>query len=540
MAIEAKDSIYSTFAAAAARWGDRPFLHAPADAIGTPEAFDRDFGDAAEEVEALRRRYEILGYGFGHRIGLALDNHPQFFLHLLALNALGASVVPINSAMRAEELAAILGMADLDLVVSWPKHFGGFGTAQGIALCFVPLAPASLDGCPAASRPVRDGRAGADDEAAMLFTSGTTGRPKGCVLSNAYFTWIGDFYANLGGYCAFREGEDRILTPLPVNHMNAIACSFMAAIMTGSCLIQLDRFHASRWWRTVRETRASVIHYLGVMPAILLQRAEDEASGLPVRFGFGAGVDPRHHAAFETRFGFPLIEAWAMTETGAAAWITANREPRHVGTRCFGKAPAHLEARVADDKGNALADGEAGELLVRARGDDPRLHFFTAYYKDAAATDEAWAGGWFHTGDVVRRDAEGNFYFVDRNKNIVRRSGENIAAVEVEGVLMQHPAVAACAVLPVEDELRGEEVMALVQLAEGAGDATLAADIVNHCLDRLAYFKAPGYVAFVDQLPTTASQKLQRGEIRTLGRALHATGNAHDLRTRKRGLRAVG
>ena len=270
MAIEAKDSIYSTFAAAAARWGDRPFLHAPADAIGTPEAFDRDFGDAAEEVEALRRRYEILGYGFGHRIGLALDNHPQFFLHLLALNALGASVVPINSAMRAEELAAILGMADLDLVVSWPKHFGGFGTAQGIALCFVPLAPASLDGCPAASRPVRDGRAGADDEAAMLFTSGTTGRPKGCVLSNAYFTWIGDFYANLGGYCAFREGEDRILTPLPVNHMNAIACSFMAAIMTGSCLIQFDRFHASRWWRTVRETRASVIHYLGVMPAILL------------------------------------------------------------------------------------------------------------------------------------------------------------------------------------------------------------------------------------------------------------------------------
>lgn len=406
MAIEARDSIYSTFAAAVVRWRDRPFLHAPADAIGKSDSFDRDFAGAATDVEALRVRYQTLGYGFGHRIGLALDNHPLFFLHFLALNALGTSIVPLNSAMRAEELAAILSMADLDLIVAWPKHFDGFGAAQGIAPCFVPLAPATLDGCPAASRPARDGIASGDDEAAMLFTSGTTGRPKGCVLSNGYFTWIGEFYAKLGGYCAFREGEDRILTPLPVNHMNAIACSFMAAIMTGSCLIQLDRFHASRWWRTVRETRASVIHYLGVMPAILLQRQEDDASGLPVRFGFGAGVDPRHHATFEARFGFPLIEAWAMTETGAAAWITANREPRHVGTRCFGKASAHLEVCVADDQGNALPDGEAGELLVRARGDDPGRHFFTAYYKDLAATDEAWAGGWFHTGDIVRRDAE--------------------------------------------------------------------------------------------------------------------------------------
>jgi len=539
MAIAAQDSIYLTFAAAAERWHDRPFLHVPADAIGTPDAFDRDFGAAAMDVEALRVRYHALGYGLGHRVGLALDNHPVFFLHFLALNALGASVAPINSAMRAEELATIFSIADLDLVVAWPKHAAGLSAAQTIAGAVFPLSFETLDGCPAASRAARHGMAGVDDEAAMLFTSGTTGRPKGCVLSNGYFTWIGAFYTSLGGYCAFHEGQDRILTPLPVNHMNAITASFMAAIMTGSCLIQLDRFRASRWWRTVRETRATVIHYLGVMPAILLQRGEDDASGLPVRFGFGAGVDPRHHETFEHRFGFPLIEAWAMTETGAAAWITANHEPRHVGTRCFGKAPPHLDVRIVDEAGMDVAEGQPGELLVRARGGDPRRYFFTAYYKDPAATEEAWAGGWFHTGDVVRRDAEGSFYFVDRNKNIVRRSGENIAAVEVEGVLMQHHAVTVCAVLPVEDELRGEEVMALVQVAEGGGDEALAADIVGHCLDRLAYFKAPGYVAFVDHLPTTASQKLQRGEIRSIGRALHAAGDVHDLRARKRGPRSA-
>lgn len=139
----------------------------------------------------------------------------------------------------------------------------------------------------------------------------------------------------------------------------------------------------------------------------------------------------------------------------------------------------------------------------------------------------------------MKRDAEGNFFFVDRSKNIVRRSGENIAAVEVEGVLMQHASVSVCAVLPIEDELRGEEVMALVQTDDGAGSETLATDLVKHCLERLAYFKAPGYIAFVDHLPTTASQKLQRGEIRSLGRALHANGSAFDVRALKRGPKAA-
>jgi acyl-CoA synthetase (AMP-forming)/AMP-acid ligase II len=539
VAIETRSSVYLTFAAAAQRWAERPFLHAPADAIGEPLPFAQSFAEAAGAVEALRAAYGKQGYGNGHRIGLALDNHPAFFLHFLSLNALGASVGPLNTAMRPEEMAPIVAAADIDAIVAWPKHRAMLENTQTLSGTNVPVAEPSLADLPSAVRDAcTDETPDADREAAMLFTSGTTGKPKGCILSNAYFTWVGHFYATLGGHCAFREGEDRILTPLPVNHMNALACSFMAAMMTGSCLIQLDRFHASRWWDTVRETRASVIHYLGVMPAILLQR-DDETAGLDVRFGFGAGVDPRHHARFEERFGFPLIEAWAMTETGAAAWITANREPRHIGTRCFGRAPDHLDVRIVDDAGTDVPDGVPGELIVRARGDDPRRHFFSGYYRDPAATEAAWEGGWFHTGDIVKRDAEGNFFFVDRSKNIVRRSGENIAAVEVEGVLMQHASVVACAVLPIEDELRGEEVMALVQTDESAASEALAIDLVNHCLERLAYFKAPGYIAFVDHLPTTASQKLQRGEIRSLGRELHAKGKAFDMRARKRGPKAA-
>jgi acyl-CoA synthetase (AMP-forming)/AMP-acid ligase II len=318
--------------------------------------------------------------------------------------------------------------------------------------------------------------------------------------------------------------------------MNALAASFMAAMMSGSCLIQLDRFHASSWWKTVRDTRATIIHYLGVMPALLLQRgdAPEAWAGHTIRFGFGAGVDPRHHAVFEQRYGFPLIEAWAMSETGAAAWITANLEPRHVGTRCIGKPPAHVEWRLVDEQGADVAIDEPGELLVRARGEDARRHFFSGYYQDSAATEDVWRDGWFHTGDIVKRDVEGSMFFVDRSKNIVRRSGENIAAVEVEGVLLQYAAVTNCCVLPVEDELRGEEVMALIELRGGAADEARARDIAGFCLSQLNYFKIPGYIAFVEALPTTASQKLQRGAIRQMGRELLARGRAFDLRDLKR------
>src|SRR5690606_15875928 len=161
---------------------------------------------------------------------------------------------------------------------------------------------------------------------------------------------------------------------------------------------------------------------------------------------------------FEQRFGFPLIEAWAMTETGSGAIAAANREPRHVGTRCFGRLDASMEHRIVDENGCNVLPGVAGEFLVRRRGEQPRRYFFSGYYKDHDATEHAWADGWFHTGDIVRADADGNLFFVDRRKNIVRRSGENIAAVEVEGALLRHPAVRGCAVTPVPDDIRGEEV----------------------------------------------------------------------------------
>lgn len=531
-----RDSVSSLFDEASAAYADRDFLYVPLEACRdySPVAVTLSYADARAQTTALASRLRSAGYGAGHRVAVALDNRPDFFLHFLALNSLGASVVPLNAAMSVAEMSYVLGHSGASLAVTHPAHAAHVRAAlgNGAGLYIAGAEEGALPAAPAATAAA----AASSGEAALLYTSGSTGTPKACVLTNEYFVEVGRLYTELGGYCRFEIG-DRLATPLPVTHMNALAVSFMAMLMTGGCLVQLDRFHPSTWWESLRAARATAFHYLGVMPAMLLKAppsSADDFRGV-LRFGFGAGVDPRHHAAFEARFGVPLIEAWAMTETGAGAWITANREPRHVGQRCFGKAPPGLAHRIVDDAQNEVAPGVAGELWVRRRGEAPRVGFFSGYYRDEAATLEAWAGGWFHTGDLVRQGDDGSFFFVDRSKSIIRRSGENIAAVEVESALQAHPDVLASAVCPVPDEVRGEEVFAFVVLHAGrSGSLETAAGLQYHCRQALAYYKAPGYIGFRTDLPQTASQKLARAEIKRLGASAAASGAAFDLRHLKR------
>lgn len=533
-------TVSACFAATAARHGARPFLHIlpeTARCYGI-EAGAMTYGTALRQVELLVGRYRAAGYGHGHRAGLLLENRPAFFLHWLALNALGVSVVPINIDMRAAELDYLLSHSELCLAVVLPERAADLREAAGRAgrevVIIGPDANEVLAQAPAAAPLAGD--PDINTECALLYTSGTTGRPKGCVLTNDYFLLAGAWYNRIGGLCHLAQGEERLITPLPMVHMNAMAYSTMAMLVAGGCIIPLDRFHPKTWWDSVRESGATVMHYLGVMPAMLMGApASSLDRNHSVRFGFGAGVDPLHHAAFEQRFGLPLIEAWAMSETGAGAVIIANHEPRHVGSACFGKPEAALEVRIVGESGAEAAPGAPGELLVRASGPDPRRGFFHAYLKDPEASADAWAGGWFHTGDIVRRDADGAMYFIDRKKNVIRRSGENISAVEVESVLRQHPAVQAVAVAATPDALRGDEVLALVVANDpGADMAGSAASIVEFCLTQLAYYKAPGYVAFVDQLPLTTSQKIQRGALKEWAQRLPGSDNCIDTRGMKK------
>ncbi|HTG97908.1 MAG TPA: AMP-binding protein, partial [Burkholderiales bacterium] len=257
-------TVFSAFERTAAAHGEKPFLVMPSWRL------ELTYAQASERIAQIAARYRSRGYGRGHRVALQLENRPEFPLHFLALNSLGASVVPLNPDYRAAELEYVLAHSEASAHI----------TARDL-------------GDP--PQPKKAGNAG---ECALLYTSGTTGKPKGCLLSDFYFLNVGQRYLDEGGLCAVHHGAERLITPLPFFHMNALAVSTTAMILSAGCVVQLDRFHPKTWWRDVVDTGATIVHYLGVMPAILMN-LPDTPAGHRVRFGYGANANPKDHAAFE-------------------------------------------------------------------------------------------------------------------------------------------------------------------------------------------------------------------------------------------------
>ena len=512
------ETVFDTFDRTARAAPDHVFLCAPP-AGGRayhPDGVEFTYGQTRQAAEALRDAYRTAGYGHGHRVALLLENRPEFFFHFLALNALGVSIVPVNPDYRHDEMLYLMEHSEADLAVVTGSRVVDLERvarerAKPLPVVDAERWPARL---PAPGAPPRMDPPGVGSETSLMYTSGTTGRPKGCILTNFYYLNAGAWYRDLGGRIQIEHGQERFLNPLPLFHMNAQVVTATCAMLTANCLAQPERFSPSRWWKDVESSRATIIHYLGVMPPLLLnQLPAPEERRHRIKFGLGAGVEPELHAAFEARFGFPLVEVWGMTETGRI--YSDCIEPRQISTRAFGRPFGGLEARVADDRDREVGRGAEGELLVRWGGPEgPRHGFFAGYLKNAEATEEAWRGGWFHTGDVVRQMPDGMLVFLDRKKNIIRRSGENIAAAEVEACLQAHDAVSQVAVLAVPDEVREEEVMACVVVMPGVKAAReLGETLQNWCLEKLAYFKAPGWILFIDALPTTGTQKIQKSQI---------------------------
>jgi len=533
------ETVFDTFDRTARTAPDHVFLCAPpaAGRAYHPEGVEFTYGQTREAAEALRDAYRAAGYGHGHRVALLLENRPEFFFHFLALNALGVSIVPVNPDYRHDELLYLMDHSEADLAVVIGSREADLERvaaerAQSLPVVAAERWPARLPAPQSAPRP---GLPGVTTETSLMYTSGTTGRPKGCILTNFYYLNAGAWYRDLGGRIQIEYGQERFLNPLPLFHMNAQVVTATCAMLTANCLAQPERFSPSRWWKDVEGSRATIIHYLGVMPPLLLnQPPVPEERRHRIKFGLGAGVEPELHAAFEARFGFPLVEVWGMTETGRI--YSDCVEPRQITTRAFGRPFGGLEARVIDDRDGEVARGTEGELLVRWGGPEgPRHGFFAGYLKNPEATEEAWRGGWFHTGDVVRQMPDAMLVFLDRKKNIIRRSGENIAAAEVEACLQAHDVVSQVAVLAVPDEVREEEVMACVVAMPGATAAReLGERLQDWCLEKLAYFKAPGWILFVDALPTTGTQKIQKSQIFPRGEDPRRRPAVLDLREGKK------
>ncbi len=534
-------TIGQVFAAAVRDYPDHPLLMVPRDSqrAYAPNGCTITFAQAGQFVDATVATLMASGYGHGHRIAVMLNNRPQALLLKLAFSALGISWVPINPDYRAGEIAYLLQDSGAHLVVSLAEHSTTIEAAKDSSASNAPVAVYADDGRPPASLPraltpaLLDGPVHVQTEASLLYTSGTTGRPKGCIMGHEYELMMGAWYATRGGALTFKPGAERIYNPLPLFHVNAGIMTLMMALVSGNCHIVPERFSARRWWPEICQTRATGIHYLGVVIAVLMiQPVAAVDARHCVRWGMGAGVEPTLHRAFEARFGFALVEVWGMTEMCRV--LADCHEPRAIDTRAVGRPITELEVRVVDDQDNDVICGQSGELLIRHSAQHPRRGAFSGYLNHPQVTEEAWRGGWFHTGDTVTQDASGMVFFIDRKKNIIRRAGENIAAAEVEAVLQSHEAVVQVAVMPIEDEVREEEVMACIVTACPPANAALAQRLFQHCFEQLAYFKAPGWIVFVPSLPVTGTQKILKHKIFPPALDPRQAREAHDMRALKK------
>jgi crotonobetaine/carnitine-CoA ligase len=493
---------------AAAR-GDRPFV---ASTGGARRSYAQLRDGAAAWAGMLREG----GIERGDRVAAICGNRIELIELLLGCAWMGAIAVPLNTALRGAQLRHALSNSAARVLVVESAHLDALATAPpppslervwlidrepAATVHGYACEPLPVLGAPVPAAPVSPG-----DTLAILYTSGTTGVSKGVCCPHAQLYWwgvINSEFLEIGPH-------DVCFTTLPLFHTNAIN-SLCQALVAGAAYVSAPRFTATRYWRLARECGATRTYLLGAMVNMLLaQPAGDDDRSHEVTIALAPGTPAALHAPFAQRFGVELRDGFGSTETNHITGVAG--DPVRPGS--LGRALDEFELGVRDGDDNPVADGEPGELVVRAR------HPFstaTGYFGMPEETAHAWRGGWFHTGDRVVRDAEGWFRFVDRAKDAIRRRGENISSLEVEQVLLEHPAVSAAAVFPVPSELAEDEVMAAVVPAAGAEIDPL--ELVRFCEPRIAYFAIPRYIDIVAELPLTENGKVRKADLRERGRS---------------------
>lgn len=473
------------------------------------------YAQTAAIAAASARTLVDAGIGPGDRVALMCSNRPEFLQVYLGCAWLGAIAVPINTALRGLQLShifrnsrpsllaveapflAAIETVEADVELPSQTWLIGAGTEPaGTKISPVPL-PAL--GTEAAASAVRPG-----DTVAILYTSGTTGPAKGVCCPQAQLFWWGIYSARALG---IREG-DVLFTTLPLFHTNALNAFYQAAL-NGCTYVLEPKFSASGFWAAARRHNATVGYLLGAMASMLLAqpRTEDDRAHR-LRVALGGGVPPQIHTPFLERFGVPLVDGYGSTETNFVfAGAVPSDRPGTMGYLADG-----VEARIVDADDAELPDGQAGELVLRAK--EP-FAFASGYFGMPEKTVEAWRNLWFHSGDRVVRDPDGHYRFIDRMKDSIRRRGENVSSWEVEQAIQSHPAVAACAIYPLPSELGEDEVAAAILLEP---DQSLEpVDVIRHCEGKIAYFAIPRYVRIVNQMPLTENGKIKKGVLREAG-----------------------
>jgi crotonobetaine/carnitine-CoA ligase len=503
----------------ARRFPNRPFLSFQ----GRP---DVTFGEIEMRSRQIARGLSELGVRVGDRVLVMLPNGLEFVETWFAVNMLGAVLVPVNTAYRSEYLAHVMNDSGATLMVAGETFLHVIAEVEESATTLktvvvvaegerstvgpVRLTTLSFDDLRSTPDSPPEQPVAVGDPAAIMYTSGTTGRSKGVVMPHGHLHLNPVVYIEQLGL----TDKDVLYTCLPLFHANALLLGIYGALILGTRVAVARRFSASGWLNDIREAGATVTNLLGAMSDfIVAQDPNGTDADNPLRIATMIPISPKIGPAFERRFGVKLIELYGSTEVNCPLYhpIDAAYRPGSCGTVATKWFDCQLVDPVTDVE---VPVSMAGELVVRNK---TPFTIMSGYHGRPQETVAAWRNLWFHTGDVMRRDADGFFYFVDRMKDCIRRRGENISSFEVEAVVRSHPAVKEVAVVGIASPYDSveQEVKACIVLNAGA-EVTQKA-LFDHCAERMPDFALPRFIEFMDAFPKTPTEKIRKDVLRLSG-----------------------
>ena len=470
------------------------------------------YSELDHETDRVANGLAASGIGVGDRLACLLFNTPEFPLVWFGAAKRGAILVPLNTGLKGEILRYELAdSAPSGLIIDRRLWDAYLPYREGLRISRewvvdvekqaepAPGGAAAFADLPSDHEISPEPQVHTSDAASIMYTSGTTGPPKGAIIPHRKL--IATPYEI--GLRSRLTPSSVLYTGLPLFHCNAQEMTAVNALLNDLTAAFDERFHASTYWETAAKFGATHISLLIAMINVLFKQPEKPSDRThTVRTALTAGTTRAVWADFERRFGLTIIELYGMTECGCT---TLMNPPNAIRVGSVGTPLGFVEADVVDDSDQPVPPDTRGELVVR-----PTRPFtmFSGYLNKPEKTVESWRNLWFHTGDYVTRDKDGYYYFIDRKKDVIRRRGENLAPYDVESVLNRHPAVFESVVVGVPSPLGEEDVKAFVKLQPGI--PVTPKELFEFCVTNLPFFMVPKYIEFLDEIPKTANQKAQR------------------------------